>query len=102
MVESLHISSKSRITVYYASPHEAWHILQVADERLAKQHILCVCHKLKWVISIVFDVIKAVEHVKHKARVLLRHTADVVLDDLHRCWLELLALAKAVEDLSEL
>ena len=36
---------------------------------------------------------------KYKARVLVRHVADVVLDHLHMCKLELFALAKANEDL---
>ena len=85
MTESLHIKSKSRIAVYNKLPHEAPHMLKIADECLAQVHSLCACHILRWAISIVCNDIKDIEHVKHKARVLFRHIADVVLDHLHIC-----------------
>ncbi len=101
-MESLHISSKTKVAEYNKSPHEAPHILKIAQECLAKEHVLCSRHVFSWVVSIVCNDIKDIKHVKHKARVLFRHVANVVLEHLHTCRLKLFALAKAVEDLVKL
>ena len=102
MIESLQISSKTRIAEYNDLPHEAPHILKIAQECLAKENVLCSRHVFSWVVSIVCNDIKDIKHVKHKARVLFRHVAHVVLEHLHTCRLKLFALAKAVEYLVKL
>ena len=84
-MESVHISSKIKVAEYNKSPHEAPHILKIAQECLAKEHVLCSRHILSWAVSIVCNDIKDIKHVKHKARVLVRHVANVVLEHLHTC-----------------
>ena len=87
---------------YNKSPHKAPHVLKIPQECLAKEHVLCPRLVFSWVVSIVCNDIKDIKHVKHKARLLFRHVADVVLEHLHTCRLKLFALAKAVENLVKL
>ena len=60
VMESLQISSKTRIAEYNDLPHEAPHILKIADECLAKVYILCSRHIFRFAVGIVCNDIKDV------------------------------------------
>ena len=66
-------------------PHEAAHMLKIAYEVLAEVHGLCPCHVFRGVLSEVAVGIKAVQHVKHRARMPFRHVANAILERLHVC-----------------
>lgn len=66
-----------------ALPHEAPHMLKVAYECLAEEHILCLRHIFGSVVSVVVVDIKGIKHVKHKARMPFRHVVNAILEHLH-------------------